>query len=73
MSVETTNTIVVGAGQAGVAMSEHLGQAGIDHLVLERIAPRAIQFAAGTTVDPVLLEVFTAKGVGTMVRRDDYV
>ena len=29
-----------------------------DHLVLERIAPRAIQFAAGTTVDPVLLEVF---------------
>lgn len=36
MSVETTNTIVVGAGQAGVAMSEHLGQAGIDHLVLER-------------------------------------
>ena len=29
-----------------------------DHLVVERIAPRAIQFAAGTTVDPVLLEVF---------------
>ena len=30
----------------------------LDHLVLERIAPRAISFAAGTTVDPVLLEVF---------------
>ena len=30
----------------------------LDHLVLERIAPRAIQYAAGTTVDPVLLEVF---------------
>jgi 5-oxoprolinase (ATP-hydrolysing) len=29
-----------------------------DHLVLERRAQRAIQFAAGTTVDPVLLEVF---------------
>ncbi|PAT32192.1 5-oxoprolinase [Vandammella animalimorsus] len=30
----------------------------LDHLVLERIAPRAAQFAAGTQVDPVLLEVF---------------
>jgi 5-oxoprolinase (ATP-hydrolysing) len=30
----------------------------LDHLVLERMAPRAITFAAGTTVDPVLLEVF---------------
>ena len=29
-----------------------------DHLVLERRAQRAIKFAAGTTVDPVLLEVF---------------
>ena len=29
-----------------------------EHLVLERRAPRAIKFAAGTTVDPVLLEVF---------------
>ena len=30
----------------------------LDHLVLERRTPRAIQYAAGTTVDPVLLEVF---------------
>ncbi|MFT4195852.1 hydantoinase B/oxoprolinase family protein [Ottowia sp.] len=30
----------------------------LDHIVLDRIAPRAMQFAAGTTVDPVLLEVF---------------
>jgi 5-oxoprolinase (ATP-hydrolysing) len=30
----------------------------LDHLVLERIAPRVVNFAAGTTVDPVLLEVF---------------
>ncbi|WP_309683360.1 hydantoinase/oxoprolinase family protein, partial [Polaromonas sp.] len=29
-----------------------------DHLVLERRAPRDIKFAAGTSVDPVLLEVF---------------
>jgi 5-oxoprolinase (ATP-hydrolysing) len=29
-----------------------------DHLVLERRAQRAIKFAAGTTADPVLLEVF---------------
>ncbi|MDO6584051.1 NAD(P)/FAD-dependent oxidoreductase [Salipiger sp. 1_MG-2023] len=33
---QTIDTIVVGAGQAGVAMSEHLGRAGISHLVLER-------------------------------------
>ncbi|HSG35877.1 MAG TPA: NAD(P)/FAD-dependent oxidoreductase [Paracoccaceae bacterium] len=36
MSVEKVNTLVVGAGQAGVAMSEHLTKAGIPHLVLER-------------------------------------
>ncbi len=36
MPVETTHTLVVGAGQAGVAMSEHLGRRGVDHLVLER-------------------------------------
>ena len=30
----------------------------LDHLVLDRRAERAIEFAAGTTVDPVLLEVF---------------
>lgn len=36
MSVETTNTLVIGAGQAGIAMSEHLGAMGIDHIVLER-------------------------------------
>ena len=30
----------------------------LDHLVLDRRAKRAIEFAAGTTVDPVLLEVF---------------
>ena len=36
MSVEETEVLVVGAGQAGVAMSEHLGNAGIPHLVLER-------------------------------------
>ena len=30
----------------------------LDHLVLERQVPRTVRFAAGTTVDPVLLEVF---------------
>ena len=30
----------------------------LDHLWLERVAPRAARRAAGTTVDPVLLEVF---------------
>lgn len=36
MAHETVDTLVVGAGQAGVAMSEHLGRAGVPHLVLER-------------------------------------
>ncbi len=30
----------------------------LDHLVLQRVTPRCITFAAGTQVDPVLLEVF---------------
>jgi len=36
MSVEKTEVLVVGAGQAGIAMSEHLAGRGISHLVLER-------------------------------------
>ena len=36
MSVEKVEVLVVGAGQAGVAMSEHLGKTGTPHLVLER-------------------------------------
>lgn len=36
MSVEKIHTLVVGAGQAGVAMSEHLSRNGVDYLVLER-------------------------------------
>jgi len=36
MSIEQTDTLVVGAGQAGIAMSEHLRNAGVPHLVLER-------------------------------------
>jgi putative flavoprotein involved in K+ transport len=36
VAVEKVNTLVVGAGQAGVAMSEHLTRASIPHLVLER-------------------------------------
>ena len=36
MSTEKVETLVVGAGQAGVAMSEHLSNSGVPHLVLER-------------------------------------
>lgn len=36
MPVEKVDTLVVGAGQAGVAMSEHLTKSGVPHLVLER-------------------------------------
>jgi len=36
MSVEKINTLVVGAGQAGIAMSEHLSLMDVPHVVLER-------------------------------------
>jgi len=36
MSHEEVEVLVVGAGQAGIAMSEHLSRAGIGHLVVER-------------------------------------
>ncbi len=36
MSIEKVETLVVGGGQAGLAMSEHLSNSGGSHLVLER-------------------------------------
>lgn len=36
MSIEKVEALVVGAGQAGVAMSEHLSNCGTPHLVVER-------------------------------------
>jgi putative flavoprotein involved in K+ transport len=33
---EQVEVVIVGGGQAGVAMSEHLGNAGVPHVVLER-------------------------------------
>ena len=36
MPPEIVDTLVVGGGQAGLAMSEHLSKCGIGHLVLER-------------------------------------
>ena len=36
MQPESIDTLIVGGGQAGLAMSEHLSKHGIDHLVLER-------------------------------------
>ena len=36
MLTEKVDTVVVGAGQAGIAMSEHLSNSNIPHLVLER-------------------------------------
>ena len=36
MSTEKIDTLVVGGGQAGLAMSEHLSNHGVPHLVLER-------------------------------------
>lgn len=36
MTIEKTDTVVVGGGQAGVAMSEHLSALSVPHIVLER-------------------------------------
>lgn len=36
MSVEAVDTVIVGGGQAGLAMSEHLSKMGVPHLILER-------------------------------------
>lgn len=36
MSGHEIDVVVVGAGQAGIAMSEHLGARGVSHVVLER-------------------------------------
>ena len=36
MTLEKTDVVVVGGGQAGIAASEHLTRAGIKHIVLER-------------------------------------
>jgi putative flavoprotein involved in K+ transport len=36
MSVEKIETLVVGGGQAGLAMSEHLSRRGMPHLIVER-------------------------------------
>ena len=36
MSIETVDTLVIGGGQAGLAMSAHLNTQGISHLVVER-------------------------------------
>jgi putative flavoprotein involved in K+ transport len=36
MSREETEGVIVGGGQAGIAMSEHLAAAGVPHVILER-------------------------------------
>jgi putative flavoprotein involved in K+ transport len=36
MATEKVDTLVIGGGQAGLAMSEHLSKRGLSHLVLER-------------------------------------
>jgi putative flavoprotein involved in K+ transport len=36
MSVETIETLIVGGGQAGLAMSEHLSKRAMPHLIVER-------------------------------------
>ena len=34
--MKRTDTIIIGGGQAGLAMSQRLGGRGVDHVILER-------------------------------------
>ena len=36
MSIEKINTLIFGGGQAGLAMSEHLSNCSVPHLIFER-------------------------------------
>jgi len=36
MSVEKVETLIIGGGQAGLAMSEHLSKRSVPHLIVER-------------------------------------
>lgn len=36
MPIEPVNTVIIGAGQAGLATSYWLTQAGVEHRILER-------------------------------------
>lgn len=36
MPIEKVDTLIIGGGQAGLAMSEHLGKRGLSHLIVER-------------------------------------
>jgi len=36
MSITTVETLIIGGGQAGLAMSEHLTKRGVSHLIVER-------------------------------------
>jgi putative flavoprotein involved in K+ transport len=36
MAIEKAETLIIGGGQAGLAMSEHLSKRGVPHLIVER-------------------------------------
>jgi putative flavoprotein involved in K+ transport len=61
--IEKIDTVVVGGGQAGLAMSYHLKQSGREHVVLERVAqPKAGGASVGTVDVPVSKFVHSAAG-----------
>lgn len=37
MKIEKTHTLIVGSSQAGLAMSEHLSNHGVEYLIVEKI------------------------------------
>lgn len=79
MSVETIDTLIIGAGQAGLAMSEHLTKDGVPHIVLERarIAERwrSVRWDSLVANGPAWHDRFPGMGfdeVDPAIRPDDF-
>lgn len=71
-TVEKTDTLVVGAGQAGVAMSEHLSRLGVPHCPRAQphrrgLAQRTLGFAGGQR--PGLARPLPGNGIRHRSRR----
>ena len=75
MAIERTDTLVIGGGQAGLAMSEHLGNRGVPHLVQHGVSalladpesPEALAEAVRQLADDEALRARLVAGGETLV------